>query len=65
MVSTIHTFNYQTITCFHVHLVRHLFFFMKTTFYDLCYRKKKYATKLIDAKRKFIELMIRKQLYFC
>ena len=38
---------------------------MKTTFYVLCYRKKQYATKLIDAKRKFMELMIRKPLYFC
>ena len=27
--------------------------------------KKKHETKLIDAKRKFMELMIRKPLYFC
>ena len=27
--------------------------------------EKQHATKLIDAKRKFMELMIRKQLYFC
>ena len=27
--------------------------------------EKQHATKLIDAKRKFMELMIRKPLYFC
>ena len=38
--------------------------FMKNTFYVLCYRKTT-CKKLIDAKRKFIKLMIRKPLYFC
>ena len=35
--------------------------FMKTT----SDAEKQHATKLIDAKRKFMELMIRKPLYFC
>ena len=39
-------------------------FFIKTTFYVLCYRKIT-CNKLIDPKRKFMELMIRKPLYFC
>ena len=38
--------------------------FMKTTFCVLC-TGKQHATKSIDAKRKFMEYMMRKPLYFC
>ena len=38
---------------------------MKTTFVVLCCRRKQHATKLIDVKRHFKELMMRKLLYFC
>ena len=64
MVSPIHTFNYQTFTRFHVLLVRHLFFLWKLHFMSSA-TEKQHATKLIDAKRKFMERMIRKPLYFC
>ena len=64
MVSPIHTFNYQTFTRFHVRLVRHLLFCEKIHFMSSA-TEKQHATKLIDAKRKFVELMIRKPLYFC
>ena len=64
MVSLIHTFTYQTFTRFHVCLVRHLIFLWKLHFMSSV-TEKQYATKLIDAKRKFMELMIRKPLYFC
>ena len=63
MVSPIHAFNYQTFTRFHVRLVRHLFFLLKLHFMSSA-TEKQYATKLIDAKRKFMELMVRKPLYF-
>ena len=49
---------------FHVRLMRHLFFLWKLHFMSSA-TEKQYATKLIDAKRKFMELMIRKPLYFC
>ena len=45
-------------------LVRHLFFLWKLHFMSSV-TEKQYATKLIDEKRKFMELMIRKPLYFC
>ena len=64
MVSLIHTFNYQTFTGFHVRLVRHLFFLWKLHCMSSA-TEKQHATKLIDVKRKFMELMIRKPLYFC
>ena len=64
MVSPIRTFNYQTFTRFHVLLVRHLFFLWKLHFMSSA-TEKQHATKLIDAKRKFMERMIRKPLYFC
>ena len=49
---------------FHVRLVRHLFFLWKLYFMSSA-TEKQHATKLIDAKREFMELMIRKPLYFC
>ena len=64
MVSPIRTFNYPTFTRFHVLLVRHLFFLWKLHFMSSA-TEKQHATKLIDAKRKFMERMIRKPLYFC
>ena len=64
IVSPIHTFSYQTFTRFHVRLVRHLFFLWKQHFMSSA-TEKQIATKLNDAKRKFMELMIRKPLYFC
>ena len=64
MMSPIHTFNYQTFTRFHVRLVRHLFSLWKLH-YMSSPKEKQHPTKLIDAKRKFMELMIRKPLYFC
>ena len=59
-----HTFNYQTFTRFHVRLVRHLFFLWKLHVLSST-TEKQHATKLIDAKRKFMERMIRKPLFFC
>ena len=38
--------------------------FMKTTSYILCFTKQ-HATKLTEAKRKFMHSMMRKPLYFC
>ena len=64
MVSPIQTFHYQTFTRFHVRLVRHLFFLWKLHFMSSA-TEKQHATKLIDAKRKFMELLFRKPLYFC
>ena len=64
IVSPIHTFYYQTFTRFHVRLVRHLFFLWKLHFMSSA-TEKQHATKLIDAKRQFMELMNRKPLYFC
>ena len=64
MVSPIHTFNYQTFTRFHVRLVRHIFVLWKLHLMSSA-TEKQHATKFIDAKRKFMELMIRKPLYFC
>ena len=64
MMSPIHTFNYQTLTRFHECLVRRLFFFLKLHFMSSA-TEKQLSTKLIDAKRKFLERMIRKPLYFC
>ena len=49
---------------FHVRLVRHLFFLWKLHFMSSA-TEKQHATKFIDAKRKFMELMTRKPLYFC
>ena len=49
---------------FHVRLVRHLFFLWKLHFMSSA-TEKQHATKLIDAKRKFMERFIRKPLYFC
>ena len=49
---------------FHVRLVRHLIFLWKLHFMSSA-TEKQHATKLIDAKRKFMELLIRKLLYFC
>ena len=64
MLSPMHSFNYQSFTRFHVRHVRHLFFLWKLHFMSSATEKQN-ATKLIDAKRKFMELMIRKPLYFC
>ena len=63
MVSPIHSFNYQHFTLFYVRLVRHLFFLWKLHFMPSA-TEKQHATKFIDAKRKFMELLIRKPLYF-
>ena len=63
MVSLIHTFNYQTCTRFHVRLLSHPFLLWKLHFMASD-TEKQHATKLIDAKCKFMELMIRKPLYF-
>ena len=49
---------------FHVRLVRHLFFLWKLLFVSSA-SEKQHATKSIDAKRKFMEYMMRKPLYFC
>ena len=49
---------------FHVRLVHHLFFLWKLHSMSSAVEKQ-HATKLIDTKRKFMELMIRKPLYFC
>ena len=64
MVSPKHTFNYQTLTRFHLRLVRHLFFLWKLHFMSSA-TENQHATKLIDAKRKFMEFMIRNPLFFC
>ena len=64
MVSPIHTFNYQTFTRLHVRLMRHLFFPWKLHFISSA-AEKQHATKFIDPKRKFMELMIGKLLHFC
>ena len=45
-------------------LLRHLFFLWKLNLMSSA-TEKQYATQLIDTKRKFMELMIRKPLYFC
>ena len=58
------TFYYQTFTRFHVLLVRHLFFLWKLHVISSA-TEKQHGTKFIDAKRNFMELMIRKPLYFC
>ena len=62
-MSLIQTFNYQTFTCFHVRLVRHLYFLWKLLFMSSA-AEKQHATKLSDAKQKFMEVMMRKPLYF-
>ena len=63
MVSLIRTFTYQTFTRFHVGFVRYLFFLLN---YFLCHmlQKKQHTTKLIDAKLKFMVLMMQQPLYF-
>ena len=58
------TFYYQTFTRFRVRLVRYLYFLWKLLFMSSA-ADKQHATKLSDAKRKFMELMMRKPLYFC
>ena len=64
MMSLIQTFDYQTFKRFHVRLLRHLYFLWKLLFRSSVADKQQ-ATKLIDAKCKFIELMMRKPLYLC
>ena len=59
-----HTFHYQTFTRFHVRLVRHIFFSWKLHCMSSA-TEKQHATKLVDAKGKFKELLIRKPVYFC
>ena len=49
---------------FHVRLVRHLFFLWKLLFVSSA-SEKQHETKSIDAKRNFMEYMMRKPLYFC
>ena len=49
---------------FHVSLVRHLIILWKLHLMSSA-TDKQHATKLIDAKRTFMELVIRKLLYFC
>ena len=51
-------------TRFHVRPVRHLFFLWKLLLMSSAIEKQ-HATKSIDWKRKFMELMMRKPLYFC
>ena len=64
IVSLIQSFNYQTFTSFHVRLVRHLYFLWKLLFMSSA-SGKQHATTLNDAKLKFMQLMMRKPLYFC
>ena len=60
-VSLTQTFNYQTVMRFHVLLVRHLYFLWKLHFMSSA-AEKQHATKIIDAKCKFMQLFTRKPL---
>ena len=59
----IQTFIYQTFTRLHMRIVCHLYFLGKLLFMSAA-TEKQHAKNLIDAKRKFIQLMIGKPLYF-
>ena len=61
--SLIQTYNYKTFTRFHVCFVRHLYFLWKLLFMSSA-SEKQHAIKLIDAKCKFMQLMMRKPLFF-
>ena len=62
-LSLIQTYNYKTFTRFHVRLVCHLFFLWKLLFMSSA-SEEQHATKLMYAKRKFMQLMMRKPFYF-
>ena len=63
IVSLIQPFNFQTFKRFHVRLVCHLYSLWKLLFM-FSSAEKQQATKLIDAKHKLIQLMMRKPLCF-